>query len=585
MNTALFYQLRERLYTAAVAGCYTINEDFRLKRAVEEFEPLANANKVFGRLYNMCSELFISEKPAPILVDCIALCDALAVTQGTYKDSSGTFENTGVADCEPSEIRYSLLKNEQNIESRDPRVINEYLSSLKANTSEYTKKFIINYGRGIVPALKQRIDMTNPKEHGMIVEMVGQLSGSDENDWYLSLVDNEDTPQAVRVHAVSCLGYDKSNADRLLELYKTEKAVIKDAVALALVKLDVPECEVVLKKITSGKFAKKNAEIISLSHSKTAVDFAIDYAEKAFDEFNKAASQKKYDLDLAIDMLSNKPEAENVLYYLSNQDGKIIRRYHTCNMLLHNLAENTDEKFRVLIENLYRRNPEYFAMAYFMMNSFENRGVKISDLPETANKHRDAFIRIFENIQYDDENKCYMCGENAIDDGKFYDIIEFLTDTSYLGKTNILLSAKKKEEERYRDISSALACDAINTIFNSAAEQDKDRISELRLDFFKAVMKTRPNETAFVSLCQNEPQYISENPHLLEDLVMYKLDGGWFRSVFDEIPRDIIDIALIPLYKKLKTLKDKKYPGGNVSRQIRYIEFFLQENGYDAFAI
>lgn len=590
MDISLFYQLRDRLYASAAAGCCVINEDFRLKRAVEAFEPLSNANKVFARLYNMCSELFTSEKPAPLIADCIALCDALAVTQGTFRDGSETAEQTGVSGCEPADIRYSMLSDlQENINSKDPRIVNKFLDFSEASSSSnafaYFEEYIMNFGRNIVPLLKKKTDLTNPKTNGKTVKYVGILAGADENDWYISLAENEENPPAVRSEAAANLAYDKSNAERLLEIYKTSKGKVKDSAGLALVKLDTSESEIILKKVTA-KFAKKNAEYIRVSKNKIAVDFALDYAEKAFEEFNKKASQKKYDTDLALDMLANKYEAEDVLYYLSSQDGSIIRMFSANDVLLQNLAENKDEKFRVLIENLYRRNPEYFGRAYFMMNAFENRGVKLSDLSQTANKYRDDFIRRFENIKYSNTKKCYMCGENAIDDGKLYDILEFLTDTSYLAKASILLALnKKKDEERFKDICSELACRTVNKIFDSAAEQDKDRISELRIDFFKAVMKTRPVQMAFVSLCQNEPQYISENPHLLEDLIMYSLTGGWVYYVFDEIPRDIIDTALIPVYKKLKTLKDSKYPSGNVSNQLRYIELFLKDNGYDTSAI
>ncbi|MDE5854485.1 MAG: hypothetical protein K2H19_05420, partial [Ruminococcus sp.] len=152
MDISLFYQLRDRLYASAGAGCNVINEDFRLKRAVESFEPLSKANKVFAKLYSMCNELFTSEKTAPILADCIALCDALVVTQGTFKDNSITFEKEGVKSCKPSEIRYSVLSNlNGNIESKDPRIINWYLNSLKSNTP----KSVINFfGRDLVPMLK-----------------------------------------------------------------------------------------------------------------------------------------------------------------------------------------------------------------------------------------------------------------------------------------------------------------------------------------------------------------------------------------------------------------------------------------------
>ena len=581
MDISLFYQLRDRLYASAGAGCNVINEDFRLKRAVESFEPLSKANKVFAKLYSMCNELFTSEKPAPILADCIALCDALAVTQGTFKDNSITFEKEGVKSCKPSEIRYSVLSNlNGNIESKDPRIINWYLNSLESNTL----KSVINFfGKDLVPMLKEKVDLTNPKEKGNIVEYVGILAGADENDWYISLAENEENPIAVRSEAVANLAYDKSNAERLLEIYNTSKGKVKDSAGLALVKLDTPESEIILKKITA-KFAKKNVEYIKVSRNKIAIDFALEYAEKAFEIFNKTVSERKnYDYDLAIEMLKNKPEAEDVLFYLSNQDGKIIRMFYTCNMLIENLAGNNNEEFRVLIENLYRRNPEYFGVAYVMLNELENRGVKNSELTEIINKHRDFFIRKFENIKYDNVKKCYILEKNSLNDGKIDDILELLTDTSYLANKKKLLPSKKNDEENnFKDLYSERACNVLKNIFNSACESDKDKIYKYMIEFYKAVVNTRPNECAFKILCINEQQYIKENPHLVEDLVMYNLESGWISDyIIEEIPRDIIDTAIIPLYKKLRTLQNKRYKNGNISMQIMYIERFLNNNGYD----
>lgn len=590
MDISLFYQLRDRLYASAGAGCDVINEDFRLKRAVEAFEPLSKANKVFAKLYSMCNELFTSEKPAPILADCIALCDALAVTQGTFRDSSETSEKEGVSSCEPSDMRYSVLSNlNGKIESRDPRIINWYLNSLKSNTPDYLKESVINFfGRDLVPMLKERVDLNNPKEKGNIVEYVGDLAGADENDWYISLAENEEISTDVRAKAVRNLVFDKSNAERLLEIYNTSRGKVKDSAAFALVKLDTPEAEIILKKVTA-KFAKKNAELITVSRNKIAVDFALEYAEKAFEDFNKTASERKnYDYDLAIEMLANKPEIEDVLFYLSNQDGKLIRMFFTQYLLIGNLAGNNDEEFRVLIENLYKRNPEYFGVAYLMLNALENRGVKITDFPEIINQYREFLIGRFSYIKYDNVKNCYMLERNTLDDGRIDDILEVLTDTSYLENTKKLLSSKKEQEKEERDknADAERACEVLESIRSSASEKDKDRIFKLMIDFCKAVMNNSPNEKAFMILLRNEQQYIRENPHLVEDLVMYNL--GWnviSYNTFEEIPRDMIDTAIIPLYRKLKTLTGKKYPRGNVSMLIGDIELFLRSNGYDTATI
>lgn len=82
MNTTLFYELHDRLYDRASAVCASIAEDFRLKRAVENMAPLAEANKTFARLRDMCAKLFTEPESALLLADCIAL----AVVQGSFQD-------------------------------------------------------------------------------------------------------------------------------------------------------------------------------------------------------------------------------------------------------------------------------------------------------------------------------------------------------------------------------------------------------------------------------------------------------------------------------------------------------------------
>ncbi len=94
MDVTKFYELRTRLYNTAAAGCMTASEDFRLKRAVEDFKPLASANKAFEKLYALCEKLF-SKKPEGVLPDCIALAEALAVTQGTFADNAETTTAAG----------------------------------------------------------------------------------------------------------------------------------------------------------------------------------------------------------------------------------------------------------------------------------------------------------------------------------------------------------------------------------------------------------------------------------------------------------------------------------------------------------
>ena len=101
-----FFMLRERLYAAAAAGCTVIKEDFRLQRAIEAFQPLSAANPVFAKLYGMCQKLTESEQPALLLCECIALADAVAVTQSRFQDDTPASPAPGFAPLTFTQVSY-----------------------------------------------------------------------------------------------------------------------------------------------------------------------------------------------------------------------------------------------------------------------------------------------------------------------------------------------------------------------------------------------------------------------------------------------------------------------------------------------
>lgn len=84
MDMTPFYELRYRLICTAAAGCAGIGEDFRLHRAVANFQPLSAANKAFSRLSAMCDKL-LHTPDSLLLADCIALANALAVARANRR--------------------------------------------------------------------------------------------------------------------------------------------------------------------------------------------------------------------------------------------------------------------------------------------------------------------------------------------------------------------------------------------------------------------------------------------------------------------------------------------------------------------
>ena len=84
MNLQPLLELQERLENCAIAGSRLLTEDFRLKRAVEAFAPLAAASPVFQKIQAQLNRLLdpaTQDIPA-VLMDTLALVDAVVYTQG-----------------------------------------------------------------------------------------------------------------------------------------------------------------------------------------------------------------------------------------------------------------------------------------------------------------------------------------------------------------------------------------------------------------------------------------------------------------------------------------------------------------------
>ena len=84
MDLTPLYELRERLKTSAIAGTALLADDFRLKRAIENFAPLAQASPIFGKVAQLAQAALApdcADRPGALL-DALTLTDAVLCTQG-----------------------------------------------------------------------------------------------------------------------------------------------------------------------------------------------------------------------------------------------------------------------------------------------------------------------------------------------------------------------------------------------------------------------------------------------------------------------------------------------------------------------
>ncbi len=387
MDISKFYELRTRLYNAAAAGCMTVSEDFRLKRAVEDFKPLAEANKAFAKLYSLCGELLSSEKPEGVIPDCIALADALAVTQGIFADNAETTPAEGI--FAPTEKPASALAavealihkgsaelwklpKEYKDTLRDPRVISKFLDELETGRSNENFNVFCEImceicGKALVPALKATV-----KETGRQLQYIVKLSGDEENEYFRALAADENTPEKVRLAAISALSCSQDNGALLAELFNTGKAKVKQAALLTMAEMDAPEAEPIFEKLLENyeKNRKTLGEAIIASSGKACTEFVRKYlleldrdtraeGEKA----KKAANELMSGADI---MLTNKADLDDVYLALETGDKSgngHMRRGNGNNTLKDGLTGKNKAAVRAQIDRLYAKAPDAFSEA------------------------------------------------------------------------------------------------------------------------------------------------------------------------------------------------------------------------------
>ncbi len=87
MDLTLFYELREQLSHAVIAGGRMLAEDYRLKRALDALAPMEKVSPIFGKIGQTVRMAMTapSEKKGGYLLDALALLDAVLCTQAEVK--------------------------------------------------------------------------------------------------------------------------------------------------------------------------------------------------------------------------------------------------------------------------------------------------------------------------------------------------------------------------------------------------------------------------------------------------------------------------------------------------------------------
>lgn len=504
MDITIFYELRTRLYASAASGCGAVNEDFRLKRAIEAFEPLAQANKAFMKLYSDCKKLFTSDSPADVLSDCIALADALAVVQGGFSDSSETMPSEINTEMKIIPVTYTALSELcEKIEKCSPkldelsdddirlvsdgRVISAFVkASEKGNVylDSFAENVIRIWGEAIVPMLKNAVDLTDEKASGTRIDYIFMAAGAKENDYYISLAKNTEAPQNIRISAIKAMSLDPANAKLLLELYNTEKGKVKNAALMAVLELDPPEAEGILAKLiekANGNY-DKYADHVRISPSRTAEELVrAKMNETAQVPCDKDILLSALSIERTVSLFKNKSgiadcylKAVNIIKKWVTGEQLTENYYSALNdTLIKNLQNKDNEKFRCLISELYKKCPNEFVPAYFFMKLIDDPDDAVSVLSGSLEKLHYTVTCLLADIRYSPAHKAYFteyrCGpaENGSEPAGKAFLFESFPDSLL----EVMCSLSDISEKIYEDI-----CHSLLEFIKNCAPYDRERI-------------------------------------------------------------------------------------------------------------
>lgn len=538
MNIMPFYELRTRLYSCAAAGCSAINEDFRLKRAVDDFAPLAEANKAFGKLYNMCGRLFSEDNTALLLADCIALADALAVAQGGYADNSETSESVFLADVPNKEnAPYSAVnaladkieKAGQTLEKLtadeklllgDPRILAAFIKISDVNSyyfAEFAEIICSAYGKSIVIPLKNAVGMSSEKASGNQVRYVANIAGYDENDWYLTLAHNENAPQGVRLKAIEALGRDARNGQELLDIYNTEKGKIKNAAMLEIAKLGIPEADEILAKMKS-KFKQTYWQYFAVSPSAAAVGFAREMIGKAF---GGTFEKDKPGIDDVISLMQNKSGADDCFISLAQNIRQAENSYYLetqiNNVLISNLANKPNDEYKALISRLYEADKKSFFRAYFFLRFTEDPQTAFDDFSSETKEKKQSMLYFLNQTIYSDAEKMYYISYMPDYEQKGtrirlplfsempQNIIDFVGNSSEIksgGLLSKLVNAVKKSVGANDFMSTEYSLQAFLHILSNCSPDDYERVRKSAVRLALASAANDPSYRTIDVICK-----------------------------------------------------------------------------------
>ena len=425
MNLQPLYDLKERLEHAAIAGTGLLQEDFRLRRAVDTLAPLAGASPVFAKISAGAKALLAAPQAERSirLLDVLSLVDAVVYTQGVTNvpgdlaplaPGGGSYAQVSYGTLQPllqalsgtGSGRTALIRDawrEHPEYFRDFRVLPHVVSALKdtyAELAEMISQILLAQGPSVIPMLKEGFDPAGKTEMVRRVRLIAGMAGEQENDWYLTIL--PDSAKEVREAVIQALGLCRSNGQLLLDLCRSERGRQKEAAMRSLARMDLPEGETLWRQtLWRQTYGKKMLSVACLAgvDSPLAAEltanalkcYLADLAEKG-DRYNGDTLDKLMKLTAAV-RGKYSPSVENMWRWIAENMDRFDeihpdQKVYNCDLtvaellqrtMLHSILINPCPEVLVMVRALAESCREWFLCGAFLADMAEMSAAQLYD--------------------------------------------------------------------------------------------------------------------------------------------------------------------------------------------------------------
>lgn len=299
MNRAVLEELRRCLAAVAAAGVGLAAEDFRLKKAIGQMEPLAAASPVLRRIRDMAERILKPEEPdrPGLLLETLGLLEAVLKTQGSVgkPEEGASLEAFLPISCggTAADIPYSCLApllealtgqgslrhlTMTQFHEERPEIFADYrvrarmaqaLGDGYYEAADTMERWLKEEGPTVVPLLKEGFRTDGVRGMERRLRILGEVAGEKENEFFRGIL--PETSRELRVTAIAMLKVSEENTALLLDLVRSERGKAKKAAMWALSFLDTEEAAAFWR----GEAARHPQEAEELL-KETSCDYASD---------------------------------------------------------------------------------------------------------------------------------------------------------------------------------------------------------------------------------------------------------------------------------------------------------------------